>query len=150
MQGHYSSKILTIYTDGACKNNPGPGGWAAILIYGDYEKIITGHEEYTTNNRMELLSVINALKSIKYPSQIELYTDSKYVQRGISDWVPKWRAKNWHTASGKIVKNMDLWKVLEVLVKEHTISWNWVKAHNGNFFNERVDCLARQAIRCDK
>ncbi len=146
---------ITIYTDGACKNNPGPGGWAAIIIYQSKEnkiteKIVTGSETYTTNNRMELLSVINALNVLKHPCEINLYTDSQYVKNGITKWLPNWRAKNWRTANGSAVKNQDLWEMLDLATKNHNISWHWVKAHNGNLINERVDELARQAIICDK
>ena len=146
----HHAKQVTIYTDGACKNNPGPGGWAAILICDAKEKIVTGFEEHTTNNRMELLSVINALNSLKYRCNIVLYTDSQYVKNGISTWLPNWRTKNWRTASGTAVKNQDLWEMLDLVAKKHDISWHWVKAHNGHPLNERVDFLARQAIQCDK
>lgn len=145
---------VTIYTDGACKNNPGPGGWAAILIYQlnnvVKEKIITGSEKYTTNNRMELLSVINALNSLKFACNVDVYTDSQYVQNGITKWLDNWRAKKWRTSSGTAVKNQDLWESLELAAKKHNISWSWVKAHNGDVMNERVDYLARQAILCVK
>lgn len=141
---------VIIYTDGACKNNPGPGGWAAILIYKDQEKIISGKESFTTNNRMELLAVINALNSLKFSCEISLYTDSQYVQNGITKWLPGWRKKNWRTSNGSAVKNQDLWELLDLATKKHNISWHWVKAHNGNAINERVDYLARQAILCDK
>jgi ribonuclease HI len=143
------SKVI-IYTDGACKNNPGPGGWAAIITCQSKEKIITGSDKYTTNNRMELLSVINALNVLKFACEVELYTDSQYVKNGITKWLPNWRAKNWRTSSGSAVKNQDLWEALDAAVKNHNIAWHWVKAHNGNLINERVDCLARQAIICDK
>lgn len=144
-----NSKI-TIYTDGACKKNPGPGGWAAILIYAEQEKIITGSEDYTTNNRMELLSVINALQLLKRESKVDLYTDSQYVSKGISVWLPKWQVKDWKTANGSKVKNQDLWESLNLLVQGHNIHWYWVKAHNGDLYNERVDKLAREAIKCVK
>lgn len=143
-------KQVTIYTDGACKNNPGPGGWAAILMCDTKEKIITGHELYTTNNRMELLSVINALNSLKSSCKVILYTDSQYVKNGITKWLENWRIKNWRTASGSSVKNQDLWEMLDLIVKKHDVAWHWVKAHNGHLLNERVDYLARQAIKCDK
>lgn len=147
------SKII-IYTDGACKYNPGPGGWAAILMHEangkTTEKIITGSEKYTTNNRMELLSVINALNSLKTSCDVILYTDSQYVKNGITKWLLTWRTKNWRTSDGTAVKNQDLWEMLDLATKKHQILWNWVKAHNGNLINERVDLLARQAIVCDK
>lgn len=146
----FHTKSVIIYTDGACKNNPGPGGWAAILICDSCEKIITGYEPHTTNNRMELLSVINALNSLKSSCRIILYTDSQYVKNGITIWLSNWRIKNWRTASGAAVKNQDLWERLDLIVKKHDISWHWVKAHNGHPLNERVDFLARQAIKCDK
>lgn len=142
--------MVTIYTDGACKNNPGPGGWAAILIFATQEKIITGSELYTTNNRMELLSVINALDALNNSSEIDLYTDSQYVQQGITKWIFTWRVKNWRTSNGAIVKNQDLWQRLEKAASKHKIFWHWVKGHNGNLFNEKVDFLARQAIPCGK
>ena len=142
------SKVI-IYTDGACKNNPGPGGWAAIIMCQSKEKIITGSEKHTTNNRMELLSVINALNILKFTCDVDLYTDSQYVKNGITKWLPSWRIKNWRTSGGSAVKNQDLWEMLDLGAKKHNISWHWVKAHNGNLINERVDYLARQAI-CDK
>jgi ribonuclease HI len=145
-----SKKQVTIYTDGACKNNPGPGGWAAILIFESTEKSISGQEAYTTNNRMELLSVISALNSLKYPCTVNLYTDSQYVKQGISTWLPAWKAKNWRTASGSKVKNQDLWEQLDQAASKHAVDWHWVKAHNGNLLNERVDLLAKQAILCGK
>jgi len=145
---------VTIYTDGACKNNPGPGGWAAILICDTQseskEKIVTGSEKHTTNNRMELLGVINALNSLRVACNITLYTDSQYVKNGITKWISNWRNKNWLTSAGSAVKNQDLWESLDSATQKHNISWHWVKAHNGNPFNERVDYLARQAILCDK
>lgn len=141
---------LIIYTDGACSYNPGPGGWAAILIWGNIEKIITGREHNTTNNRMELMSVIAALGSLKYACEISLYTDSKYVQLGIQQWLPNWRIKNWRTASGQMVKNRDLWEKLDLLAKPHQINWHWVKGHSGDPLNEKVDFLAKKAIMCDK
>ena len=145
-----SSKQVVIYTDGACKHNPGPGGWAAILLFEGSEKIITGQESHTTNNRMELLSVINALNTLKYHCQVDLYTDSQYVRQGIMSWLSNWKAKNWRTASGGKVKNQDLWEQLDVAASNHQVAWHWVKAHNGNLLNERVDALARQAIICGK
>ena len=142
--------MVTIYTDGACKNNPGPGGWAAILIFATQEKIITGSELYTTNNRMELLSVINALDALNNSSEIDLYTDSQYVQQGITKWIFTWRVKNWRTSNGAIVKNQYLWQRLEKASSKHKIFWHWVKGHNGNLFNEKVDFLARQSIPSGK
>lgn len=142
--------IVKIYTDGACINNPGPGGWAAILLFKEREKIITGVENYTTNNRMELLAVINALQILKRTCTINLYTDSKYVQQGITIWLPKWKTKSWKTVSGTKVKNRDLWERLNVLSQNHNINWHWIKAHNGDLFNERVDKLARDVIKCVK
>lgn len=141
---------MTIYTDGACKFNPGPGGWGAILIYKDHEKTISGSDPHTTNNRMELTAVINALKLLKQTCKINLYTDSQYVRQGINIWLPKWQMKNWKTASGDQVKNQDLWEALNLEVERHDIDWHWVKAHNGDPLNERVDRLARQAIKCVK
>ena len=145
---------VIIYTDGACKYNPGPGGWAAILVCNvnneAKEKTITGTEKHTTNNRMELLAVIHALNSLKFSCIVDLYTDSQYVKNGITKWLENWRAKKWRTSSGSPVKNQDLWEMLDLATKKHNICWNWVKAHNGDLMNEKVDYLARQAILCVK
>lgn len=137
---------LIIYTDGACKGNPGPGGWGAILISGKNEKELFGGEANTTNNRMELLAVIRALEALKRPCQIALYTDSQYVCKGISEWLVGWKAKGWKTAAKQPVKNVDLWQTLDALVQQHKISWHWVKGHAGHPGNERADQLANRGV----
>ena len=138
---------VTIYTDGACKPNPGPGGWAAILRYRRHEKVLTGREPQTTNNRMELQAAISALEALREPCQVELYTDSKYMQQGITDWLPNWIARGWRKSDRKPVRNVDLWKRLYALIQQHDVHWHWVPGHSGDPQNERVDRLARQAIR---
>ena len=138
-------KNVVIYTDGACLGNPGPGGWGALLLYGDKEKEISGGEAHTTNNRMELMGAIAALQHLKEPCNIKLYTDSTYVMKGMSEWVKGWMAKGWKTADKKPVKNADLWQILVDAAKQHKVQWKWVKAHNGHPENERVDVLARDA-----
>ncbi len=139
-------QIVHIYTDGACSGNPGPGGWGALMLYGDNEKEITGGEFETTNNRMELTAAIEALRALKRPCQIELYTDSTYVKDGITKWISGWKAKGWKTAAKKPVKNEDLWRILDDETKRHTIEWKWVKGHAGNPENERADALANQGM----
>lgn len=134
-------KHVTIYTDGACSGNPGPGGWGAVLIYGKHEKDLCGGEESTTNNRMELMAAIMALESLKEPCEIDLYTDSEYVRRGITEWIHGWIKNNWN--KGK-VKNVDLWERLLAATQRHTMRWHWVKGHDGNAMNERADALARK------
>jgi ribonuclease HI len=140
------SGIVEIYTDGACRGNPGPGGWAAVLTMGEREKEISGAENPTTNNRMELQAVIGALKALKRPVEVRLYTDSQYVRRGILEWVPQWKARGWKTADKKPVKNQDLWLVLDTEAARHRIEWHWVPGHAGVPGNERVDALANAAI----
>lgn len=135
-------KRITIYTDGACRGNPGPGGWAALLMHAERTKEVSGGEAETTNNRMELTAAIEALKQLKAPCDVALYTDSKYVLQGFTEWLPGWRAKGWKTADKKPVKNVDLWQALEAAAHGHHIQWHWVKAHNGDAHNERVDALA--------
>lgn len=135
-------KKITIYTDGACKGNPGPGGWGAVLLYKDHEKEISGFEDATTNNRMEMLAVIEALRSLKEHCEVSLYTDSTYVMKGMQEWLPGWKARGWKTASRKPVKNQDLWQELDRQVARHTVKWHWVKGHNGDPLNERADALA--------
>ena len=139
-------KKVIIYTDGACRGNPGPGGWGALLRYGQHEKCISGAETLKTNNRMELSAAIHALKSLKSPCKIELHTDSKYVQQGITTWLPKWKKNNWKKSDNKVVKNADLWKCLEEETHRHDIVWHWVKGHSGHVENDLVDKLANQAI----
>jgi ribonuclease HI len=138
---------LHIFTDGACSGNPGPGGWGAILRYGDVEKELSGGEPETTNNRMELMAVIAALETLKRPMDIVLTTDSKYVLDGYTKWIHGWQLNNWKTADKKPVKNEDLWRRLIEAAKPHTIHWEWVKGHAGHAENERVDELARMAIK---
>lgn len=139
-------KKVTIYTDGACSGNPGPGGWGAVLIFGDKEKKISGGEPESTNNRMELSAAIEALKSLKEECGVELYTDSKYVMDGITSWIHGWKAKGWKTAARKPVKNVDLWKELDAQAQRHQINWHWVKGHAGDHYNEIADDLATGAI----
>ena len=137
---------VEIYTDGACRGNPGPGGWGALLIFGEREKTLSGAEPLTTNNRMELMAVIGALEALKRPVSARLYTDSQYVRRGITEWLANWKAKGWRTADRKPVKNQDLWQRLEALASAHRIEWHWVPGHAGVPGNERVDQLANAAI----
>lgn len=133
---------ITIYTDGACSGNPGPGGWGALLISGNHEKKIYGSEKDTTNNRMEIMAAIKALEALKGPSEINLYTDSKYVQQGISDWIDNWIKNNWRGSNKKLVKNADLWQTLHKLAQMHDINWHWVKGHENNKGNIEADALA--------
>jgi ribonuclease HI len=139
--------VVEIYTDGACRGNPGPGGWAALLSCDGREKEIAGAEAHTTNNRMELLAVIRALESLKKPRvQVKVYTDSQYVRRGITEWLESWKARGWRTSNRKPVMNQDLWEQLDALAAPHDIEWHWVPGHAGVPGNERVDRLANQAI----
>lgn len=138
--------VVEIYTDGACRGNPGPGGWAALLSFGEREKELAGAEEHTTNNRMELTAVIRALEALKRPVEARVFTDSEYVRRGITEWVSSWKARGWKTADRKPVKNQDLWEELDRLAAQHRIQWHWVKGHSGIPGNERVDRLANEAI----
>ncbi len=140
-------KKIKIYTDGACSGNPGPGGWGAVLVYGAHEKDISGHEDDTTNNRMEMKAAIEALKSLKEPCDVELYTDSKYVKDGITEWVNTWLTNDWRTANKKPVKNADLWQELVHETGRHMVRWHWVKGHDGHIENERADKLATRAIK---
>jgi ribonuclease HI len=137
---------VEVYTDGACRGNPGPGGWAAILRSGEHEKEISGAEPATTNNRMELMAVIGALQALKRRVQVQLYTDSQYVRRGVLEWLPAWKARDWRTAGRKPVKNRDLWEVLDAEIAKHDIVWHWVPGHAGVPGNERADALANAAI----
>lgn len=138
--------VVTIYTDGACRGNPGLGGWGASLEYGDNQRHLYGGELNSTNNRMELTAVIKALEALKFNCQIELYTDSKYVLQGITEWLPNWKKRNWRTANKKPVKNVDLWQELDALVAEHDINWHWVKGHSGHPGNDLADQLANKGI----
>lgn len=140
------TKIVTIYTDGACKGNPGIGGWGVLLSYGEHEKTLCGGEHDTTNNRMELMAAIKALESLKRPCKIELWTDSNYVKKGISEWIFAWKKNNWKTAAKKPVVNQDLWQRLDALTQQHDISWHWVKGHAGHPGNEIADQLANKGI----
>jgi ribonuclease HI len=137
---------VEIFTDGACRFNPGPGGWAAILRSGGHEKEISGGEQATTNNRMELMAAIKALDALKGPSIVTLHTDSRYVMDGLQKWLPRWKANGWRTADKKPVKNGDLWRALDEAASRHDIAWRWVAGHSGHLENERADALARAAI----
>ncbi len=137
---------IVIYTDGACSGNPGPGGWGAILRAGEHEKELSGGEDETTNNRMELMAAIAALEELKQAASIDLFTDSTYVRDGIMKWIHNWKRNGWKTAAKKPVKNVDLWKRLEQAMEPHDIEWHWVKGHAGHPDNERADELARSAI----
>jgi len=137
---------VIIHTDGACSGNPGPGGWGAILSYGEHEKELRGGEVHTTNNRMELMGAIMALEALKRRSVVELHTDSKYVHDGISKWIHGWKRNGWKTADKKPVKNVDLWQRLDAAIAQHEVHWRWVKGHAGHEFNERADRLAVAAI----
>ena len=141
--------MITIYTDGSCLTNPGNGGWAAIISDGKETKKISGSEKNTTNNRMELLAPINALKVMKPNVEIKIYTDSQYVKNGITEWINTWLANNWKTSKKEDVKNKDLWIELYNLNKSLNVQWNWVKAHDGNPMNEEVDLLAKKAANLD-
>lgn len=138
-------KDVEIYTDGACLGNPGPGGWGALLRHGPHEKELSGSEADTTNNRMELLAAIRALQALREPCSVQLYTDSQYVQKGISEWIAGWQRRGWKTADGKPVKNEDLWRELLAARQPHSVRWHWVRGHAGHAENERVDSLAREA-----
>ncbi len=140
-------KHVVIYTDGACQGNPGKGGWGALLRHNDTIKEISGFEAHTTNNRMELMAAIKALEALKQPCLVDVYTDSQYVRKGITEWIHNWQRNNWRTANKKPVLNADLWQELLALNAKHTVNWHWVKGHNGDENNERVDALARQAIK---
>ena len=142
----YPVAAVDIYTDGACRGNPGPGGWAALLIAGETRKEVSGAETETTNNRMELMAAIQGLGALKRRCKVRLYTDSKYVLQGATEWLPAWKARGWRTADKKPVKNQDLWEKLEQVASVHTLTWQWVKGHSGDPGNERVDELANLAI----
>ena len=139
-------KRVEIYTDGACRGNPGPGGWGALLIVGETRRELSGADSATTNNRMELTAAIEALQVLKRPVHVTLYTDSKYVCTGIEEWLPQWKLRGWKTADRKPVKNVDLWQALDAARAPHRVEWKWVKGHAGNVGNERVDALATEAI----
>ena len=141
-----SENLVEIFSDGACKGNPGPGGWGAVLRFKGQEKELWGGEAATTNNRMELMAVIRALEALKGPSEVRVFTDSQYVQKGISEWIHSWKRKGWKTADKKDVKNVDLWKELDELAARHRVEWRWVKGHAGHPENERADQLANRGI----
>lgn len=137
---------VTIYTDGACKGNPGPGGWGAWLVSGAHDKELWGGQPQTTNNRMELTAVIEALAALKSRSSVDLHLDSEYVRQGITSWIHNWKRRGWRTADGKPVKNEDLWRRLDDLAQSHQVRWHWVKGHNGHPGNERADALANRGV----
>jgi ribonuclease HI len=139
-------KKIEIYTDGACKGNPGKGGWGALLIYGKHQKEIFGGENDTTNNRMEILAAIKALEEIKQNCKVHLHTDSQYVKNGIMTWLSNWKNNNWKTANKKDVKNKDLWQRLDEVSRQYDISWHWVKGHSGHLYNEKADELANKGV----
>ena len=141
-----SEEIVTIYADGGCRGNPGPGGWGVLLRLGDKEKELCGGEPDTTNNRMELTAVIRALEALKRPSIVAVHTDSQYVQKGISAWIHNWKRNGWRTSDKKPVKNADLWQQLDTLAQQHEVKWLWVKGHAGHPGNERADQLANRGI----
>ncbi|HEX9194158.1 MAG TPA: ribonuclease HI [Burkholderiales bacterium] len=138
--------MVRIYSDGACKGNPGPGGWGALLKIGERERELFGGEPQTTNNRMELTAVIRALEALSGPCTVEVYTDSQYVQKGVSEWIGDWKRRGWRTADKKPVKNVDLWRELDRLAGAHRISWHWIKGHAGHPENERADALANRGV----
>lgn len=140
-----ATKKVEIHTDGACMGNPGPGGWGALLRYGQTEREIVGGESDTTNNRMELMAAIAALETLTTHCEVTLYTDSQYVQKGLTEWMPNWIRRGWKTAAGQAVKNQDLWERLHAAALRHKVHWRWVKGHAGHADNERVDRLARKA-----
>ena len=143
-------KAVMIYTDGACSGNPGPGGWVAILMWGDYRPEIMGGEALTTNNRMELMAAISALEALKTGVRADLYTDSAYVRNGIMTWIHGWKRNGWRTADKKPVKNVELWQRLELALQRHDVTWHWVKGHAGHPENERADELAREGMAAFK
>jgi ribonuclease HI len=138
--------VVEIWTDGACKGNPGPGGWGAVLRHGRHERLLKGAEPHTTNNRMELMAAIQALETLKRPCRVELTTDSQYLRNGITSWLANWRRRGWRTASGGAVKNQDLWERLDRAVRRHDVHWHWVRGHTGHPENELADRLANEAI----
>jgi ribonuclease HI len=140
------TEVVEIFSDGACRGNPGPGGWGVVLRYGQHEKQLFGGEQQTTNNRMELMAVIRGLQSLKKTSRVRVTTDSQYVKNGITQWIHNWKRNGWKTAGKKAVKNADLWKILDAEVKGHEVEWAWVKGHSGHLENELADQLANRGI----
>jgi ribonuclease HI len=140
-------KTVDLYTDGACKGNPGVGGWGVLMRYGGHERTLCGGAGETTNNRMELLAVIEGLKALNRPCRVRVHTDSQYVQKGISEWLPNWLRRGWKTAGGGAVKNQDLWQALQREAGRHEVEWHWVKGHAGHVENERADALANEGVR---
>ena len=140
------TQVVHAFTDGACRGNPGPGGWGALLRYGDHEKRLYGGEKETTNNRMELMAAIKALESLSRPCKVQLTTDSQYVKQGITEWMANWKKRNWKTSAKKPVKNVDLWKRLDEAAQRHSVEWHWVRGHTGHPENEIADELANQGI----
>ncbi len=139
--------VVEIHTDGACSGNPGPGGWAAILRWRGHERVLSGGVAETTNNRMELTAAIRALEALKRPMRVRLYTDSDYLRRGITEWLPRWKRRGWRTADRRPVKNRDLWERLDAAAARHRIEWHWLRGHAGDPLNERADRIAREEIR---
>jgi ribonuclease HI len=140
------TQVVEIYTDGACRGNPGPGGWGVVLKWGSHQKFLCGGDLQTTNNRMELMAAIVALETLKRPCNVHLYTDSTYVQQGISEWLENWLQRGWKTSNKQPVKNQDLWERLNQATQRHQVEWLWVKGHNGHPQNEKADQLARQGL----
>jgi ribonuclease HI len=138
---------VQIFTDGACLGNPGPGGWAAILVFGDHRRELTGYEPATTNNRMEMRAALEALHALKDRCEVDLFTDSQYLRNGMEQWLAKWKRNNWRTAARQPVKNADLWEQLDAAAQAHVVRWHWVRGHDGHAENERCDALANEAIR---
>lgn len=146
MSSKANEEPVVIYTDGACSGNPGPGGWGVLMLWGEHEKELTGGEFETTNNRMELMAAIEALRALKRRCHVELHTDSTYVKNGITEWIHGWKAKGWKTSNKKPVKNADLWQALDAEAARHDIDWHWVKGHSGHAENDRADALANQGM----
>ena len=144
-EGLHVTNAVILYTDGSCLENPGPGGWAAILQWRDEERELSGGEADSTNNRMELQAAIEGLRALKRSMQVDLYTDSTYVMKGVTEWMPRWKVNGWRTAAKKPVQNQDLWQALDAALGDHDVRWHWVKGHAGNEMNERCDQLARAA-----
>ena len=140
------NNTVVVYTDGACRGNPGPGGWGSVLLFNGHRRELSGGEKETTNNRMEMMAVIKALEVLSRPCDVVIHTDSTYVMKGMTEWLGQWKRRNWKTAAKKPVKNVELWQELEQAISRHSVSWKWVKGHSGVPENERADELAREAI----